>query len=256
MKLEIANDNELLIKNDIYHFGLTEYPRIQDWEWNHILAFLCYEKAHGVALEIACENEEVLSLVRDAADKMKGTEYIPPITKDIEKFVYHATDVYAAMKILASGKLLSATRVYGKTGETIAFERRNLEWHDPADFYDYIMFGWGTHLVGDYVVLSENLPCEEDLSKGNFDAGVRFYFKYEDMIKHKGHVFDGYHPIKVKDEVFLSDYLFACIVPEHYKEQIHKCIRKELLPKIHYLPQRGLRLQDWNDTIVEYIDRL
>ncbi len=35
--------------------------------------------------------------------------------------------------------------------------------------------------MGDYVVLSENFPCEEDLLKGNFNAGVRFYIKYEDI---------------------------------------------------------------------------
>ena len=251
MILEIVNDNELIIKNNIYHFGLEKYPQIQ--EWNNILAFLCYEKARGMELEIVCEHEEILSLVQDAALKLKGTEYIPPIAESIEEFVYHATDVYAAGKILASGKLLSATQVYGKTGEDIAFERRECEWKDPADFYEYIMFGWGTHLVGDYVVLSEKFPCEEDMLKGNFDAGVRFYFKYEDIVKHKGHIFDGYHAIKVKDEVILSDYLFACIVPEQYREQIDNCVPKEFLAKIHYLPQKGLSLKAWNDKVIEYI---
>ncbi len=256
MTLEIVNDNKLIIKNEIYRFGLVKYPQIQDWEWNNIQAFLCYEKAKGTEVEIVCENEEILSFVRDAAYKLKGTEYIPPIEDAVEEFVYHATDIYAARKILDSGKLLSATRVYGKTGETIAFERRECEWKDPADFYEYIMFGWGTHLVGDYVVLSEKFFSEDDLRKGNFDAGVRFYFKYEDMIKHEGHTFDGYHPIKVKDEVILSDYLFACIVPEQYREQVRNCVPKELLSKVHYLPQKGLSLQAWSDRVVEYIKKL
>ena len=187
---------------------------------------------------------------------LDGTEYIPPIPEAVEEFVYHATDVYAAQKILTDGKLLSATKVYGKTGEEIAFERRESEWKDPADFYEYIMFGWGTHLVGDYVVLSERFPCEEDLRKGNFNAGVRFYIRYDDIIKHKGHTFDGYHPIKVKDEILLSDYLFACIVPEQYKEQLDGCILQELLPKVHYLEQNGLCLQEWNDKVVAYIKKL
>ncbi len=256
MKLEIVNSNELLIKNNIYYFGLMDYPQIQNWEWNNMLAFLCYEKAQGREIEIVCENNNILSLVQKAADKLKGTEYIPPIVESIEEFVYHATDVYAAQKILMDGKLLSATRVYGKTGEAIEQERRECEWKDPADFYEYIMFGWGTHLVGDYVVLSEKFPCEEDLLKGNFNAGVRFYIKYKDIIKHKGHIFDGYHAIKVKDEVVLSDYLFACIVPEQYKEQIENCIPQELLPKVHYLSQKGLGLQEWNDRVVEYINML
>jgi len=37
------------------------------------------------------------------------------------------------------------------------------------------------------------------------------------MIKHPGYVFDGYHPAKIKDELVLTDYLYACIVPEQYK---------------------------------------
>lgn len=126
-------------------------------------------------------------------------------------------------------------------------------WEDPADFYEYVMFGWGTHLVGDYVVLSENFPNEEDFIKGNFDAGVRFYIRYEDIIKHEGHIFDGYHPLKVKDEVKLSDYLFACIVPEQYKKQIENSIPQELAKRVYYLPQRGLTLQEWNDKVVNFV---
>ena len=224
MILKIANDNRSIIKKGVYLFSLVEYPKIQDWEWNNILAFISYEKACGDKLEIVCENDDILSAVQDAADKIDGKEYIPPIADAIEEFVYHATNVDAAQKILSSGKLLSATKAYGKTGEELAIERKANGWEDPAHFYEYVMFGWGTHLVGDYVVLSEDFPCEEDFAKGNFDAGVRFYIRYKDIIKHKGHTFDGYHPIKVKDEISLFDYLFACIIPEQYKEQIEKHI--------------------------------
>lgn len=100
----------------------------------------------------------------------------------IEELVYHATNAIAAQKILSSDRLLSATKVYGKIGEELAFDRREFGWEDPADFFEYIMFGWGTHLVGDYVVLSENYPEKEDFIKGNFDAGVCFYIRYEDII--------------------------------------------------------------------------
>ena len=59
-----------------------------------------------------------------------------------------------------------------------------------------------------------------------------------------------------KDEILLSEYLFACIVPEQYKEQIEKCISQELKGKVHYLQQRGLDLQAWNDKVVEYLREL
>lgn len=32
--------------------------------------------------------------------------------------------------------------------------------------------------------------------------------------------------------------------------------QRKLADKVHYLPQRGLCLQDWNDTVVEYINAL
>ena len=256
MILKIANENRSIIRKGMYLFSLVEYPVIQEWEWNNILAFISYEKAQGDTLEIECDDEDILMRVQEAMDKLDGTEYIPPVDEAIEEFVYHATNVNAAQKILAGGKLLSATQAYGKTREELVIERAADGWDDPAHFYEYVMFGWGTHLVGDYVVLSENFPCEEDFEKGNFDAGVRFYIRYEDIIKHKGHTFDGYHPLKVKDEIVLSDYLFACIVPEQYKEQIENCVPPELIDKVHYLQQRGLCLQEWNDKVVAYLCEL
>jgi len=74
MILKIANDNRSIIKKGVYLFSLVEYPKIQDWEWNNILAFISYEKAHGDILEIVCENEDILSVVQDAADKLDGRE--------------------------------------------------------------------------------------------------------------------------------------------------------------------------------------
>ena len=253
MILEITNDGVTKLKNGIYHFVLVDYPQIQDWEWNGIQAFISYEKAQGQQLDIICANNDILSLVNDLANSLNGTEYIPPIPEAIEEFVYHATNAIAAQKILSSDRLLSATKAYGKTREELARERREIGWEDPVDFYEYVMFGWGTHLVGDYVVLSENFPNDDDFLHGNFDAGVRFYIKYQDIIKHKEHTFDGYHPIKVKNEVILSDYLYACIVPEQYKNQIENYVPQKLANRVYYLPQRGLTLQEWNDKVVNFI---
>ena len=47
MILKIANDNRSIIKKGVYLFSLVEYPKIQDWEWNNILAFISYENACG-----------------------------------------------------------------------------------------------------------------------------------------------------------------------------------------------------------------
>lgn len=188
MILRIVDNKELIIKEGIYYFGLSDYPQVQDWEWNNILAFLCYEKAQGRETNILCEDKELLNRVLRVADELDGTEYIPTVAEAREKFVYHATNVTAAQKILKSGKLLSATKVYGQTGEEIALERRASGWEEPADFYEYVMFG--------------------------------------------------------------------CIVPEQYKEQIESCVPQELIPRSHYLSQRGIGLQDWNSKVAEYVEGL
>lgn len=255
MILNISNKKLTLISKGVYYFELSDYPQIKDYEWQNIMAFINYEKAHGRQTEIVCDDNNVLSAVKNASASLDGTQYIPPITEGNE-FVYHATDVFATQKILSGGKLLSAVKVYKKTGEELALERQKIGYFDPPDYFEYIMFGWGNHLVGDYVVLSENFPSEEDLSKGNFNPGVRFYFRYEDIVKHPDHVFDGYHAIKVKDEINLSEYLFACIVPEQYKNKIENYISSGLLTKVYYLSQKSLGLSDWNEKVYDFVCKL
>lgn len=255
MVLNILKEGASVIKDGVYYFVLQQYPQIQEWEWNNIRAFISYEKRQKRSVEILCENQDILIRVKEEVLKLDGTEYIPPISSAVEEFVYHATNVSAAQKIFYENKLLAATKVYKKTGNELALERREIGWEDPPDFYEYIMLGWGSHLVGDYVVLSEEFPPDEDLEKGNFDAGVRFYFRYEDMLKHEGHIFDGYHAIKIRDEMILSDYLYACIVPEQFRQQIEDFIPQRIISKVHYLPQRGIALQEWNQRVVEFINR-
>lgn len=206
---------------------MSEYPSFQPWELNYIQAFLSFEKRNGRVTKIYSEDKQVVDFVQSKMDKLDGTEYIPPIEESIERFVYHATDCRAAKSIFSSGKLLSATRVLGKTGDQIVKEKRELNsgWIDLPDFYEYIMFGWGTHLVGDYVVLSTHWPSDEDFSRGNFDAGIRLYFEYQKLLMHSNHVFDGYHVLKVKDEIDLSEYLFVCIVPEQFRTEIEPFIQ-------------------------------
>jgi hypothetical protein len=111
-------------------------------------------------------------------------------------------------------------------------------------------------MTGDYVVLSENFPSEDVLLKGHYDAGVRFYIRSDDVMRHPGYIFDGYHPAKVKDEIILNDYLFACIVPEQYKEELSDHILPELISKVHYLSQKSIGLLDWNKKVYAFIDKL
>lgn len=257
MILNISNQNLTVIKNGIYHFELSDYPRIKDYELNNIITFISYEKKHGRQTEVICEDSNVLSVINNAVAHFDGTENILQLAGN--EFVYHATNIEATKQILASGKLLSAVKVYGKTGEELAFERYESSdglFYDPADYFEFIMFCEGDTPIGDYVVLSDNFPNEEDLVNGNFNAGVRFYFRYEDIIRHPEHTFDGYHAIKVKDEIVLSDYLYTCIVPEQYKNEIENYVSSELAARVHYLSQKGLGLSDWNEKVYDFVCNL
>ena len=152
--------------------------------------------------------------------------------------------------------MLSAVNVYGKTGGELSDEKNGSLYNDPADFFEYIMFCNGDDMTGDFVVLSEKFPSEEDLILGNFNAGVRFYIRSEDIIRDSGYIFDGYHCAKVKDEIILLDYLFACIVPEQYKNEIDNYILPELKNKVYYLPQKGIQMSGWNDMVYEFVKKL
>ena len=239
------------IERGVYYFNLPDYPHISESELKIAVAFIMYERSHNRHTEIVCSDDNILAAVK-AAVAAPGT-VDPFILSEETEFVYHATGLNGARKILSCGKLLSAVNVYGKTGKQLSYERRDTLWNDPADFFEYIMFCNGNDMTGDYVVLSENFPSDDNLEKGNFDAGIRFYVRSDDIMRHPGYVFDGYHPAKVKDEMMLSEYLFACIVPEQYRDKLKNFILPELVSKVHYLPQRGTGLSEWNDIVYKYI---
>jgi len=239
------------IEDGVYKFNLPNYPHISESELKIAVAFIMYEKLNNRKTEIICADKQVLAAVNDAIANSHTIE--PFILSNTTEFVYHATDINSAQKILSCGKLLSAVNVYGKTGEELSYEKRNSPWNDPADYFEYIMFCNGDDMTGDYVVLSDSFPNDEDLKKGNFNAGVRFYIRSEDIMRHSGYVFDGYHPAKVKDEIVLTEYLFLCIVPEQYREKLDNCVLPELSSKVHYLPQECMSLSKWNDYVYDFV---
>jgi hypothetical protein len=254
MILNISNHQFRLIERGVYYFTLSNYPHITEYELYDIIAFIRYEEQYGRKTEIICKDKNILATINDVlvhSEKIENIS-IPPYNK----FIYHATDIKATQKILSEGNLLSAVKVYGKSADVLSLEKSNSLWNDPPDFFEYIMFCWGNDLTGDYVVLSENFPSKENLEKGNFNPGIRFYFKYEDIKLHPGQIFDGYHPIKVKDEIVLQNYLYACIVPEQYKTELGGIILPELTSKVFYLSQNGICLYDWNKKVFDFISKI
>lgn len=269
MKVNIAKHDFPTIWDGVYYFVLSDYPHISSWELKKLLAFMNYEKHHGrEEIEIICEDADILAAINNAIAHPKTVENALLPAKITEctackqhgcltEFVCHTATIENAKKILAGGKLLSAVKAFDKTADELVLDKRNAA-GDPADYFNYIMFAWGNCQAGDRLVMERLLnrfPNEDDIGK-NFTPGVRFYFRYKDIIRHPEYVFDGNHPAKVKDELVLSDYLYACVVPEQYQNDFEKLIQPEITDKIHYLSQDGLGIWDWSEKIYDLVERL
>jgi len=268
MQVNIANHECTICWDGVYYFALSDYPNISAWELKKLLAFLEYEKRHGRQTEILCEDNEILSAVNDAIGHPETVENATLPTKITEctacvqkgcltQFVCHTATIDNAKKILKSGKLLSAVKAFGKSGCELVPDKRNAA-GDPADYFNYIMFAWGNCQAGDRLVMErmrDGNPNEDDYGI-NFTPGVRFYFRYEDNFKHPGFVFDGYHPAKIKDELLISDYLYACIIPEQFKNEFVKLVHENIANKIHFIPQDGLGLWDWTNKVYNFVEEL
>ena len=251
MQIKITNQKKTVIEKGVYYFALQDFPHITSLEQKNILDFITYEKLYGRETDVVCDNASILAEIESVlADRQRVKDVPLP-----DQYVYHATSLKSSKEIFRSGRLLSAVNVYGKTAEELAYEKRESLWNDPADFFEYIMFGWGNSAVGDYVVISDaatGVLAEEEFKKG-FHTGVRFYFKYDDLIKHPRHIFDGYHAIKVKHEVALRDYLYVCVAPEQYRAELLSLIPRDLKNRVVFLAQEGLGIQAWSEKVHTFV---
>ena len=169
-------------------------------------------------------------------------------------FVCHTTSVDNAIKILDCGSLLSPVLARRMSADTLRTERRNAA-NDPADYFEYIMFAWGNCQAGDRLVMERKLgrfPDENDLSIG-FTPGVRFFFRYDKLIKHTDAVFEGVLPLKVKNEVVLKDWVSAIIAPTNHYQALYPHIPEELKSKVHFIPNNCKDIWEWSEKVYEYV---
>ena len=134
-------------------------------------------------------------------------------------------------------------------------ESRNAA-NDPADYFEYIMLAWGNCQAGDRLVMErklERFPDGADLSV-RFTPGVRFYFRYEELVKHPGRVFDGVLPMKIKDEIILKDWLYALVVPAELRETIEPSIPEELADRVIYVANDCKDIWDWSEKVYRLIE--
>ena len=100
----------------------------------------------------------------------------------------------------------------------------------------------------------ERFPDDEDLSV-YFNPGVRFYFKYEQLLKHPKAICDGVLPMKVKDEIVLSDWVYKIVIPMKLKEKLESHVPFELQNRIIYIENDCKDIWDWSEKVYSVIEK-
>lgn len=267
MLIKIGNFDCTEVWDGVFYKSLSDYPDITNWEIRNILDFMEYEQSNGRECSIECESSDVITRIENALqnpEKYKNTsppDLITECTACYRKgcettFVCHTTSVENALKIFKSGKLLSAVKARNLPAEQLMAESRNAA-HDPADFFYYIMFAWGNCQAGDRLVMERRLnrpPDEKALSTG-FTPGIRFYFRYIDLIKHPNAVTDGFLPLKIRDELILPEWVHAIIIPMIHKSTLQSAIPADLKDRVIYVENDCKDIWDWSEKVYGIIEK-
>ena len=265
--IKIGNFDCTEVWDGIFYKALSNYPHITKWEIRNILNFMEYEQSNGRECGIECENKEIITIIENAVKNPAKYKNVPPpplITectaccrKGCEtSFVCHTTPVENALKIFKSGKLLSAVKARNIPAKQLMAESRNAA-NDPADFFDYIMFSWGNCQAGDRLVMERKLnrlPDEKALST-DFTPGIRFYFRYSELIRHPDAVIDGFLPMKIKNELILSEWADAIIIPTIHKQVLEFAIPGDLKDKAIYIENDCKDIWDWSEKVYSIIEK-
>lgn len=246
-----------------YQCALGNFPKPNSWELQHLNEYLLYEIHHDRRIALWCENTQTHKSVRNSikqffqyeniglsefvssklASQTERAKNIPlELThckacdeeRCITDLVCHVTSVTDAEIILKSGAILSACKARNKLGQDLALEERNAA-GDPPDYFEHVMFTFGNCTAGDRLVMERALrapPTHEELTK-EFNPGVRFYFRYIDLVGHPRFCSDGYHYCKVKDMVELEPYLIVAIAAEDDRTRL--LMKDSFIPKEHVL---------------------
>ena len=251
----------------VFYKKLSLYPKMTAWEIQTVLDFIRYEQENGRDCKIEADKEIIEAIHQYRSTYDRGVRV--PVPTKIEEctacakyrgcmtdYVCHTSPVENAIKILACGSLLSPVLARKKSAAELRKDGRNAA-NDPEDYFEYIMFAWGNCQAGDRLVMERKLgrfPDEKDLSEG-FTPGVRFFFRYDDLIRHPGAVFEGVLPLKIRDEVVLKDWVSAIIVPEIHRQQVEPAVPKELRPRVHFLRNDCKDIWEWSEKVYEYVKK-
>lgn len=268
MLIKVGNFECTEVWDGVFYKKLSNYPQVSDWEIRTIIEFIEYENKYGRECIIECEDNSLLNLInekitnRDMYIKTSRPKLLTECTACpyrkgcVTDYVCHTTSVDNAIKIFQCGKLLSALNARKVSVEELINEKRNAA-NGPADYFEYIMFAWGNCQAGDRLVMERALgrfPNEEDLSI-YFNPGVRFYFKYDQLIKHPNSICDGVLPMKVKDEITLNDWVYKIVIPLKIKDKIETYIPDNLKDRIIYIENDCKDIWDWSEKVYSIIEK-
>ena len=268
MRIKIIKDGFSAVWDGVFYKKLSDYPRITDWEIRNIIEFCDYEKRHGRTVDIECEDQELLDHIK--GEMSKREKYLcakrPSLLTECTACPYsggcytdlvcHTTSVENAIKIFQCGSLLSAVKARGVPVEELMAEKRNAA-NDPADYFEYIMLAWGNCQAGDRLVMEralERFPDEKDLSE-NFAPGVRFYFEYDRLAGHPGRAFDGVLPMKIKNEIKLSEWVYKIIIPESLCDKLQDHIPESLAERVVYIKNDTKDIWGWSHKVYEIVKK-
>lgn len=263
MRIEIGQFEYTECWDGVLYKKLSDYPNITEWEIQNILDFIKYESDNGRNCEIDAE-ESIICAIEDYRTNKPADRLFPPgkITECtacpkykgcMTDLVCHTSSFEDAISILNCGSLVSAVLARKKSAKELKAESRNAA-NDPEDYFDYVMFAWENCQAGDRLVMERKLgrfPDDDDLGS-KFELGVRFFFKYKDIIKHPYAVFDGVLPLKVKDEVTLRDWIHVIIAPLEFQKKIELHIPADLSEKVHFVERSGVDIWRWSEVAYEY----
>lgn len=269
MVIKIGDFEYTEVWDGVFYKKLANYPQISDWEIRTIIEFIEYENTYGRECSIECENTDLLNRINGQIKKKELYLAAPrpelltectacPYRKGcVTDYVCHTTSLDNAIKIFECGRLLSAIRARQVPIEQLMNEKRNAA-NDPADYFEYIMFAWGNCQAGDRLVMERELgrfPNEEDLST-YFRPGIRFYFRYDELIKHPNATFDGVLPVKIKDEIILKDWVNRIIIPTSLKSKTEGSIPSDLKNRVTYVENDCKDIWDWSEKVYRIVERV
>lgn len=269
MVIKIGDFEYTEVWDGVFYKKLANYPQISDWEIRTIIEFIEYENSYGRECSIECENTDLLNRINGQIKKKELYLAAPrpelltectacPHRKGcVTDYVCHTTSLDNAIKIFECGRLLSAVRARQVPIEQLMNEKRNAA-NDPADYFEYIMFAWGNCQAGDRLVMERELgrfPNEEDLST-YFRPGIRFYFRYDELIKHPDATFDGVLPVKIKDEIILKDWVDCIIIPTSLKSKTEDSIPSDLKNRVTYVENDCKDIWDWSEKVYRIVERV